>query len=411
MKEVVRLGVIGCGARGAALVNGVLISLHNEGVQILSVCDHYADRTAEMADKIEKECGTRPVCTDDYRQILAMDIDAVIISCAWEYHVEIALAAMEAGKYVGMEVGGNFAMEDCWKLVETSEKTGVPCMMLENCCYGKRELMVLNMVKKGVFGDVVACDGGYHHDLREEIAYGEENRHYRLRNYLNRNCENYPTHELGPICKVLNINRGNRMLTLNSVASCSKGMHEYILQKKGAEDKLANARFAQGDVVKTTIRCAGGELITLTLDTTLPRAYSRGFTVRGTKAAYWEDMDAIFLDGKDNGAEFEPKKLWDNAKDYEPAYQHPLWKDYQPTGGHDGMDYLVLQGFLEAVRKGTQTPIDVYDTAAWMCISTLSEQSIQMGGMPQAIPDFTRGRWMERRDLTELDYSLDTVKE
>ena len=152
MKEIVRLGVIGCGARGDVLINGVLIPLHKEGVEISGICDVYEDRTQKLADQIEKETGSRPFCTADYHKIIAMDVDAVIISCAWEYHVEIALAAMEAGKYVGMEVGGNFAMEDCWKLVDTSECTGMPCMMLENCCYGKRELMVLNMVKKGLFG-------------------------------------------------------------------------------------------------------------------------------------------------------------------------------------------------------------------------------------------------------------------
>lgn len=410
MKDIVRVGVIGCGARGEVLIKGVLIPLRQEKVEILGICDLYEDRTQKLADQIEKECGHRPVCTADYKQILALNVDAVIITCAWESHVEIALAAMEAGKYVGMEVGGNFAMEDCWKLVDTSERTGMPCMMLENCCYGKRELMVLNMVKKGLFGEIVACDGGYHHDLREEIAYGEENRHYRLRNYLHRNCENYPTHELGPICKVLSINRGNRLLSLTSMASRAKGLHEYIVQKKGADDKLAKAQFAQADIVKTVIRCAGGELITLTLDTTLPRAYSRGFTVRGTKGGYWEDMDAVFLDGKDNANDFEPKKLWDNAKDYEEEYHHPLWKNYVPIGGHDGMDFLVLQAFLEAVRKGTQTPIDVYDTATWMCISTLSEQSISTGGTPQPIPDFTRGRWMARQAPAQLNYSLDIIK-
>jgi hypothetical protein len=135
---------------------------------------------------------------------------------------------MKAGKYVGVEVGGAYSVDDCWRLVRTYEETGVPCMLMENCCYGRQELLVLNMVKQGLFGDIVHCQGGYRHDLREEITNGRENRHYRLRNYMNRNCENYPTHELGPIAKILGINRGNRMVSLVSMSSQAKGLHEYI---------------------------------------------------------------------------------------------------------------------------------------------------------------------------------------
>lgn len=411
MKQIVKLGLIGFGARGISLLKDILIPMASGGVELCGVCDVYADRAQQAADMIREACGSEPVCTSDYRNIVRMDVDAVIIMSAWESHVQIAVEAMKAGKYVGMEVGGSYALEDCWRLVDTSEETGMPCMLLENCCYGKRELMVLNMVKKQIFGDVVYCEGGYCHDLRDEVSYGEENRHYRLRNYLHRNCENYPTHELGPIAKVLNINNGNRLLTLTSTASCAKGLHEYIVSRKGPEDKLANETFRQGDVVKTVIRCANGEVITLTLDTTLPRAYSRCFTVRGTKAAYWEDIDAFFVDGKDNDKEWAPRKLWGNAKEYEDAYLHPLWRNYDAHGGHGGMDYLVISAFLEAVRAGTRTPIDVYDAAAWMAVSALSEQSIALGGMPQAIPDFTRGKWMNRVDLPELKYRLDKVEE
>lgn len=411
MKDKIRLGLAGFGSRGYNLLRFILIPMAEEGLEICGVCDLYEDRAVMAADKVEEKLGYHPVSTTDYRDIVAMDVDAVIIMSAWESHVEIAVAAMKAGKYVGMEVGGNYAMEDCWRLVNTSEETGMPCMLLENCCYGKRELMVLNMVQKGLFGDVVCCEGGYCHDLRREVAYGEENRHYRLRNYLHRNCENYPTHELGPISKVLKINNGNRLLTLTSTASCSKGLHTYILDKKGSDDKLADAHFNQGDVIKTVIRCANGELITLTLDTTLPRAYSRQFTVRGTRAAYWEDTDSVFIDGTHDAFEFKARELWGNAEQYEAEHLHPIWRDYEVQGGHDGIDWLVFSAFMEAVRKGSQTPIDVYDTATWMAISTLSEQSVSLGGMPQPIPDFTRGKWMNRTDLPDLKYRLDKVVE
>ena len=403
-KEKVRLGLIGYGQRGKVLTEDTLILM--DDVEICGICDAYADRAEEGANYIKEKTGKKPLITTDYHEIVNMDIDGVIIAAAWEAHTEIALAAMKAGKYVGLEVGGAYTIEDCWRLVRTSEETGMPCMMLENCCYGKRELMVLNMVRKGVFGDVVYCEGAYCHDLREEILGGEENRHYRLRNYMHRNCDNYPTHELGPIAKVLNINNGNRMLTLSSMSSCAKGLQEYARNKKGEENPLSKTQFCQGDVVKTLIHCANGELITLTLDTTLPRAYSRMFTVRGTKGGYWEDNDSIYIDGMHNEHEEKWKELWGNATDFETEHLHPLWKDFDHVDMHGGIDWMVMGAFIEAIKKGTQTPIDVYDTATWMAVSILSEQSIAMGGAVQPIPDFTRGYWTHRTDIPKLQYSL-----
>ena len=408
-KEKIRAGLIGFGSRGQNLLECVLVPMTEMDLVIEAVCDEYEDRAVNAADYVKEKTGRRPFCTTDYHEITAMEgLDAVIIMSAWESHGPIALEAMRAGKYVATEVGGAYSVDDCWALVKTSEATGMPCMLLENCCYGRREMMVLNMARLGVLGDIVHCSGGYCHDLREEIAYGKENRHYRLRNYLRRNCENYPTHELGPIAQVLNINNGNRLVSLSSAASCARGMHDYILDKKGPEDELASAVFAQGDIVTTTIRCAGGQTIVLTLDTTLPRYYSRGFTVRGSKGFYMEDTDSVFIEGIHNQYHLGWKSQWGNAVEFEEKYDHPLWKAYkdQVRGGHDGMDWLVFRGFLESVKNGTQPPIDVYDTATLMCISALSEESIQHGGTAVAIPDFTGGRWLERHDTVKGKYCL-----
>lgn len=410
MEKILRCGIIGLGARGTGLLTDNLIPMaHEEKVLALAaVCDLYEDRTKAAADLIEKAGLPRPFETEDYREILSSpNVDAVIVSAAWEAHIQIAVDAMKAGKYVGLEVGGAYSLDDCWRLVRTFEETGTHCMLLENCCYGMRELMVLNMFRKGVLGDIVHCEGGYRHDLREEISNGGENRHYRLRNYLNRNCENYPTHELGPIAKLLDINNGNRIVSLASAASCSRGLHEYIIQKRPESDPLTKAEFAQGDVVTTVLKTKLGQTIVITLDTTLPRAYSRGFTVRGTRGAYFEDTDSIFLDGEHNKFDFEPKKLWGNAEGYEKDYMHPLWQDYTPQGGHGGMDWIVLHAFCEAASKNVRPPIDVYDTALYMSITPLSEQSLAAGGTPVSVPDFTCGKWYMRNDLAELEYSLD----
>ena len=410
MEKTVRIGVVGLGQRGDGLIRGVILPLQNRVFEIAAVCDLYPDRVDAAKRHVFDKTGTEVFGTTDYRDILSRpDIDALIISSSWESHTDIAVDAMKAGKYAGIEVGGAYTVKDCWRLVDTFEQTGTPCMFLENCCYGKRELMILNMYRSGALGEIVHCSGGYMHDLRYEISYGKENRHYRLRNYMNRNCENYPTHELGPIAKLLDINNGNRMLTLTSTASAAKGLHRYIVDRRGEDDPLARVNFAQGDIVTTVIRCAGGQTITLTLDTTLPRCYSRGFTVRGTKGSYFGETDMIWLDGEHSKYEWDASPIWGNAKEYEEKYLHPLWKNYQARGGHGGMDNLVLLAFAEAVSKRARPPIDVYDAAAYMSITALSEQSILRAGAVVDIPDFTRGKWYNRTDVDAygLDYNLD----
>ena len=317
----------------------------------------------------------------------------------------MAIDALRAGKPVGIEVCGATSLQQCFDLVRAQEETGTPFMFLENCCYGRTELAVLNMVRQGLFGEIVHCAGGYMHDLREEVAYGQENHHYRLRHYLDRNCENYPTHELGPIAKLLNINDGNRFLSLTATASRAAGMREY-LKTHTARGADADTVFRQGDIVTTCIRCANGESIVLTLDTTLPRYYCRDFTVRGTKGFYEERTDSVFLDGD---PDLRWKEHWNNFEAYRAKYEHPIWQRFLSdgvVGGHGGMDGLVYRAFFECLQKGLDMPIDVYDAASWMSITPLSEASIQLGGAPQIIPDFTNGRWLARAERSSGDYTL-----
>jgi len=400
MKEKLKIGMIGLGGRGLGLLKTVVLKFAD--IEVAAVCDLYADRTEDGAKAVKKAIGKEPFMTKSYAEVLEKELDAVVITTSWEDHIRIAIDAMKKGVIPAMEVGGAYSVDDCWELVDTSERTGVPCMMLENCCYGKYELMALNMAQQGVFGEIVHCAGGYHHDLRYEISHGKEDRHYRLTNYLNRNCENYPTHELGPIAKILKINHGNQMLKLVSVATKSVGLHEYIAEKKKDDKDLIDARFRQGDIVSTLITCAGGETIALTLDTTLPRHYSRGFTVRGTKGMYSENGNYVFMDGLHKAFDFVPRLLYGNGRRYERKYRHSLWKNRKANavmGGHGGMDGMVFRAFFDAVKKGEEMPIDVYDTAAWMAITPLSEISIAENRVVE-IPDFTRGRWISDQSKT-----------
>ena len=399
MKEL-KVGFIGLGARGMVLLKDIVLKM--EEVSVTAVCDVYEERVQSAAEAVFEARGINPICETDYKKLIDHpEVNVVIIATSWEFHMEMAIYSMLAGKATAVEVGGSYGIEDCWELVNTYEKTKTPLMFLENCCFGRREMMAKNMAELGIFGDIVHCAGGYHHDLRREISYGNENKHYRLRNYLHRNTENYPTHELGPIARVLNINHGNRLVSLTSTASRAAGLHEYIVANKGEDDPLRNKVFEQGDIVTTVIKCAHGETITLTLDTTLPRYYSRGFTVRGTKGMYEEATDSVFLDrAEDIALEGAWRKEQSgNADEYAKEYEHPLWKQYLEEGvkgTHDGMDWLEFRVFFDCLKNEKPLPVDVYDAATWMAVTALSEESIQKGSMPVTFPDFTRGKWMIR---------------
>ena len=406
----IKFGVIGLGSRGSSMIKNNFINF--DEVEFVVVCDEYEDRVENSAQFIKEKRGVEPIKTTDFREALASGVEAVYISTSWESHIMIAIEAMKAGVAVALEVGGAYSIDECFDLVRTYEETGTPLMFMENCCFNKHELLATAMARAGKFGTIVHCSGAYGHDLREEITYGNINRHYRLRNYKARNCENYPTHELGPIAKILNINRGNRMVSLVSVASKGVGLEEYVKEHnlKEKDPTLENAVFHQGDIVTTIIKCAGGETITLRLDTTLPRSYSREFTVRGTKGSYEMDTHTVFLDGDEemwDPAKYYEKNL-NNAQKYEAEFLPDIWSNMteaQLKSGHGGMDGFLFAEFVHAIQNKTEMVMDVYDAASWMCISALSEASVAQGGMPQAIPDFTNGKWLIRKPLDVIDFS------
>lgn len=411
MRQKINVAVIGVSGRGMGLMDCIY---DMEDVRISVVCDLYEDRMEEAAKLVMEKCGYRPVCCGDFREVVKRsDVDCVIAPSSWSSHREIAMASMKAGKPVGIEVGGAYSLHECWELVRVSEKTGIGCMMLENCCYGREEMAILNMIKQGVFGELIHCQGGYEHDLRSEIAMGLENRHYRFNNYKNRNGEIYPTHEIGPIAKYLDINRGNRFLSLTSMASKARGLHEWIDKNKGSDHEHARINFTQGDIVTTMIKCAHGETVLIIHDTSLPRVYSRGGRVQGTKAIWMEDKKAIHIDGVSPAEDWNNlDEAWEPLEKYMSQYEHPLWTEYRNAGvkgAHGGMDFLVLRAFFESVGNNTPLPIDVYDTATWMAITCLSEDSIALGSMPVAFPDFTCGKWINRNDEIPTKYGLSKV--
>ncbi len=413
MKEKIRIGYIGLGRRGRSVLQHCIVKMKD--VEIAAICDIYEPWLEQSCNTIVNAGRPEPKTTTDWREILDEPLDAVFLMAGWEGRSEMAAAFMEKGVYTGIEVGCAFDIEECYRLLEVYERTKTPLMMLENCCYGRSELMVLSAVKQGLFGEIVHCDGGYHHDLIQEDLLDQayrDNHHYRLDSYINRNCEQYPSHELLPLMKVLGINRGNRMVSLASFASKSRGLRTAAARIYGEDDKFANIDYKQGDIITTVITCENGETIHLCLDTTLPRPYySRNFTVRGTKGMYTEERRTFYLEGvtaKGKEAEFNEEEMFK-------TYDHPLQADYQLVGGnlggHNGMDWLVCRAFVEAVKSGVNTPIDGYDTIAVMAIAPLSEKSIAEGGAPQEFPDFTNGKWRDREPVARGKYCLDEVCE
>lgn len=410
-EEKVRLGFIGVGLRGQ---HHLELALRRRDVEVLAICDVDQRMIDSSTDFIRKAGAAMPKVINDgpygYRRLLEeKDIDAVIISTPWEWHTIMCLDAMNAGKYTGCEVITGMTIEECWQLVHASERTGMPLMMLENVCYRRDVMAVMNMVRQQVFGEIIHLQGGYQHDLREvkfndgESAYGNgvefgekafSEARWRTHHSVHRNGDLYPTHGIGPLAMMVDINRGNRFTELVSYASKARGLHDYVVKHGGEDHPNAKVRFKLGDVVTTMIKTAREETILLQHDTSLPRPYSLGFRVQGT-AGIWMDLnDSIYIEGKSPG-----KHQWEHARSWLEKYDHPLWKRYGADAsgaGHGGMDWFVLNAFVEAVKRKTTTPQDVYDAVTWSAITPLSETSIQLGGETVAFPDFTQGKWMYR---------------
>ncbi len=410
-KSKINVGLIGVGLRGTNHLNNLL---QRDDVNVTAICDVDQARIKLTMDKMDKGGFKKPEVfgkdENDYKNLLALEgIDAVIIATPWLWHTRMAKDAMLAGKYTGLEVSAANTMEECWDLVNTHEQTGTHLMILENVNYRRDVMAVLNMVRQDVFGEMMHFRCGYQHDLRfvklndgksaygKGVEFGEKGiseAKWRTQHSLLRNADVYPTHGVGPIAAMIDINRGNRFVSMTSHATKSRGLHNYIVQNGGEDHPNAKLQFKMGDVITSTIETSQGETIIVTHDTSLPRPYSLGFRVQGTKGLWEVDGDRIYVEGVS-----EPHK-WDEADAWLKKYDHPLWIKYGEHAlgaGHGGMDFFVINAFVESVKQQIAPPMDVYDAAAWSAITPLSELSIENNGAPQDFPDFTRGLWVKRK--------------
>lgn len=396
----VRVGVIGTGNRGKSLL-GVL--MHSPGVTVPAICD-IDTKAAEAAQKIVTDAGqaSPEAYTRDehvYQELVARDdLDAVIIATPWNWHTPMAVDAMKAGKYVGVEVPAALTLEECWALVNTHEETKVPCMMLENWSFRRDNLAVLNMIRQGVLGEIVHCHCAHSHDCIDHWFFDPQgNMRWGGEFLVKRNCDQYPTHSQGPVLSWLDINCGDAYATITSMASDSKGINAYFARKFGPDHPNAKRTYKQGDIVTSMVRTHQGKTLVINYDMQLPRPYDNRWMVQGTLGIYNEQRNSVYVEGR------SPKYHdWESFDPYQKEFDHPWWKALEAEAGeagHGGTDYLELKMFLQAVREKTQTPIDVYDSATMSSIVALSEESIAKGSMPVECPDFTRGNWKTRKPV------------
>ncbi len=389
-----KIGIIGTGGRGTSLLENLLAA----EVKVLALCDVVREKAEHAQSLVTKAGQSSPELYTHgdhaFESLVARDdLDLVIIATPWNWHVEMAVAAMNHGRHAAVEVPAATTIEDCWKLVNTSEKTRRHCMMLENCCYGYNETLILRMIHEGLFGDLLYGEGAYIHDLREELFSGKGEGLWRRTFHTQLNGNLYPTHGLGPVANYMGIQRGDRFDYIVSVSTPQHGLELYRKAHVAAGDPRWAEQYVCGDMNTSIIKTANGLSLTLKHDTSNPNPYNRINLIAGTKGLFADYPPRIYFDGQTGGEEWGSIDAWKE-------HQHPLWKQEgeiaKKLGGHGGMDFIMLYRLVQCMREGLPPDMDVYDAATWSAPGPLSQLSVATGSAPVKFPDFTRGSWQKR---------------
>ncbi|MCO4798619.1 MAG: Gfo/Idh/MocA family oxidoreductase [Colwelliaceae bacterium] len=429
---MVRIGLIGVGERGYGHVKHCC---HIEGVEIKAICDIHQDVLDKSSQYIVEQGLPQPDqytgSEFSYKDMLnRQDIDIVIISTPWRWHTPMSVDTMESGKHAFVEVPAATTVEECWQLVDTAERTQKNCMMMENVCYGRDELMVLNMVRKGLFGELLHGEAAYIHELRWQMKeIDRKTGSWRTHWHTMTNGNLYPTHGLGPVSQYMNINRGDRFDYLTSTSSPALGRQAYAIKEFPADHERNQLNYIAGDMNTTVIKTKLGRSIMVQHDTSTPRPYSRHNYIQGTNGAFSGFPNRIAIENppREISQQYEneyQQKLqkwqqmgekgkkpratsfhqWDhNLGKWQAEFDHPLWikmgESAKQNGGHGGMDFLMLWRMIYCLRNGEALDQDVYDAAAWSVIAPLSADSVNDRSNSKDIPDFTRGIWKSAKPL------------
>lgn len=392
-----RLGIIGVGARGGGLLRNFLAV---DNVQIGAVCDLAEDRIARARAMVEKSGQKSPEIYTGSEQAFEKlcqreDLDIVLIATPWIWHTPMAVYAMKQGRHAAVEVPAARTLEECWELVNVSEQTRRHCIMMENCCYGYNELLVLNMVRAGVLGDLTHGAAAYLHDMRAGLISASGGKTWRRTEQIRRNGNLYPTHGLGPVAMYMNVNRGDRFASMVSMSSPERALTAYRDRTLAPDDPRRKETYAKGDQNTSLIKTAKGLLITLEHNVATPEPYDRINLIAGSKGIFRDYPPRVYIDGESKSHE------WETIDRFKPKFEHQLWTRMgelaRRSGGHGGMDFLECYRLVQRMREGKPPDMDVYDAAAWSAPGPLSEMSVAKGGAPMEFPDFTRGRFAARQ--------------
>ncbi len=401
--ETVRVGYVGIGNQGGGHLRNLL---RIEGVEIKAVCDIREERILWAQEQCEKAEKPKPTGyfkgPEDFKRMCdTEDLDLVYNATPWEWHVPISVKAMETGSHAATEVPGAITLEGCWEMVETAEKYKKHCCTMENCNYDRTELLLFNMVRQGLFGELLHAECGYLHDLRGwkfgTIRSPYFPKDWRLKHSIKRNADLYPTHGLGPVAQWMDITRGNKFEYLVSMSSPSLSLKLEAIKLYGKNHPLAKTDYALGDVVSTLIKTYKGQTILVQHNTNSPRPYSRKILIQGTKGlARKYPEKKIYIEG------ISPPHEWEELSNYTERYKHLLLTSLEEKAqgaGHGGMDFIEDYRLIQCLRKGKPTDSDVYEGATISAVVALSEKSIASGSAPAEFPDFTRGKWKTRKPL------------
>ncbi|HEY2820350.1 MAG TPA: Gfo/Idh/MocA family oxidoreductase [Candidatus Acidoferrum sp.] len=395
-RDTVRLGVIGVGGRGTGMLSNFLAIPH---VQVNAICDSNKEHATHAQELVEKSGGKKPEIyangEHDYENLCKRnDLDFIYIATPWQWHAPMGIAAMKGGAHAGLEVPAVNTVEECQQIVDVSEKTRRHCMIMENCCYGQSELLVLNMVRAGVFGELLHGEGAYIHDLRKIVFEDRSEGLWRRDWHTKVNGNMYPTHGLGPVASYMGINRGDRFDYIVSMSSPQAGLDAYRAATVPKDSPKWKEKYICGDMNTSLIKTTNGLSIVVQHDVSNPHPYDRVNLIKGVKGMFRGYPDRIFIDGQ------KGEEAFTGLDAYREQYEHKLWKEHGKDAedrGHGGMDYLMLLRLVQCIREGLAPDIDVYDAASWSAIAELSEKSVAQGSAPQKFPDFTHGDWKQRK--------------
>ena len=396
-RAIPRIAIVGTGLRGRSVLHE-LLGVGN--VHITALCDVVPEKVAKAQEQMKQAGHDYAVATFTgaeraFEELVQRDdIDLVYTATPWEFHVPVCLAAMNSGKHAATEVPAAYTVDDCWKLVDASEKTRRHCIMMENCNYGYNELLVLNMVRAGLFGELKHGGAAYNHDLREILFENQDEGLWRRAHHTLRNSNLYTTHGLGPVALFMDINRGDRFEHLVSMSTPEMGLTKWRQDHQDTEASKNGERYVTGDLNVSLIKTAKGRTIRLEHDVSSPRPYSRINSIQGTKGVFEDYPPRVYLEG------MTPSHRWGTIDGFKAEHEHPLWRtlgEQARSGGHGGMDFVMAWRLVQCMREGLVPDMDVYDAASWSVPGPLSEESVKKGSAPVKFPDFTRGKWSEAR--------------